>query len=183
VKEFFDQYVEFLIACFDTLNALYPLDMVTLHDDWGTQRDTFFSEKMMEELVFEPTKRFVDHVKSKGVIFEMHSCGAVMRFVPYMIDMGVDLMQLQRNAVDLPEIKRKYGDKIGFSASVEGLAFGVKHSDEDIIKAIQASVDLYCPGGGSYFGLFMPDPQQAWLAMTELYAYSREFYDKEQGRA
>ena len=73
VSEFFDVYIDFMISFFDKINSLYPLGMVTLHDDWGTERDTFFSEKMMEELVYEPTKRFIDHVKSKDVIFEMHA--------------------------------------------------------------------------------------------------------------
>jgi hypothetical protein len=37
-----------------------------MHDDWGHERDTFFSEKMMEELVYEPTKRIVQHVNPRA---------------------------------------------------------------------------------------------------------------------
>jgi len=182
VLDFFNVYIDFMIEFFDLINSLYPLGMVTLHDDWGTERDTFFSERMMEELVYEPTKRFIDHVKSKDVIFEMHACGNVTRFVPYMIDMGVDFMQIQRRAVDIPALKKKYGDKIGFNASLEGMEFGKKYNDEEIAKLVRDSVDIYAPYGGCYFGMFMPDPKDLWTALAELFAYSREFYDKEQGR-
>jgi hypothetical protein len=68
---FLDAFADFTIRYLDKLFSFFPLDMVTMHDDWGHERDTFFSEKMMEELVYEPTKRIVQYVKSKGAIFEL----------------------------------------------------------------------------------------------------------------
>ena len=183
VRDLLDRYADFVISLFDKIHSLYPVDMVTYHDDWGTERDTFFSEKMMEELVFEPTKRIVDHVHSKDVYFMMHSCGNITRFVPYMVDFHADMLQIQRRAVDIPELKRKYGDKIGFNAGLEGYDFGSTVSNEELVKIIQNSVDLYAPGGGLLAAMFMNDSEQLWTALSELYAYSREFYDKEQGRA
>ncbi|NLM83882.1 MAG: hypothetical protein GX189_04145 [Clostridiales bacterium] len=182
VRDFFEAYADFMIAFFDKINSLYPLDMVTLHDDWGTERDTFFSEKMMEELVFEPTKRIVDHIKSKGVIFELHTCGNVTRFIPYTIELGADILQLQRRAVDLPKLKEKYGDKIGFCSPLEGIAPGMSYPDEEIVAAVRRTVDLYAPGGGCYTSVFFREPEKMWLGLSELYAYSRELYDKQQGR-
>jgi hypothetical protein len=156
--------------------------MVTLHDDWGTERDTFFSEKMLMELVYEPTKKLIDHVKSKGVAFELHTCGNVTRFIPYTIDLGVDILQLQRRAVDLPALKEKYGDKIGFCAPLEGMTPGVDYSSDEVVSMVRKTVDLYAPGGGCYTSAFFREPEKTWLGISELYAYSREFYDKEQGR-
>jgi hypothetical protein len=182
VAEFFDAYADFMIAFFDKINSLYPLDMVTLHDDWGTERDTFFSEKMLMELVYEPTKKLIDHVKSKGVAFELHTCGNVTRFIPYTIDLGVDILQLQRRAVDLPALKEKYGDKIGFCAPLEGMTPGVDYSSDEVVSMVRKTVDLYAPGGGCYTSAFFREPEKTWLGISELYAYSREFYDKEQGR-
>ena len=183
VSEFFDAYSDFLISHFDKINSLYPLNLVTLHDDWGTERDTFFSEKMMEELVFEPTKKVVDHIKSKGVTFELHACGNVTRFIPYSIEMGAELLQLQRRAVDLPEMKKKYGDKIGFCAPIEGFDFTADYSQDEIIKLIRNSVDIYAPGGGCYTSAMFRDPEKQWTALSELHYYSRELYDAEQSRA
>jgi hypothetical protein len=87
VKDFFDYFIDFTIGYVDMICNRYPVDMITYHDDWGTERDTFFSEQMMEDLLLEPTKRLIQHIKAKNIVFELHSCGRIERFVPYMIDM------------------------------------------------------------------------------------------------
>ena len=182
VADFFSAYADFVISFFDKINSLYPLDLVTLHDDWGTERDTFFSEKMMEELVFEPTKKIVDHIKSKNVVFELHACGNVTRFIPHSIKMGAELLQLQRRAVDVPELKRKYGDKVGFCTQMEGFDFTKEYTQDEVISLVRNSVDLYAPGGGCYTSVMFREPEKQWAALAELHYYSRELYDKEQGR-
>lgn len=179
---FFERFVDHEIEWFDRLLTYYPLSMVTYHDDWGNEKDTFFSERMLEQMIYTPTKRLIDHIKSKGIVFELHSCGNIKRFIPYMIDMGVDFMQIQRRVVDFPAVKAQYGDKIGFCGGIEGLAFGAAPpSKEALIHMIRHTVDVLGKGGGLYTGLFLNDPEFAWAATSELYAYSREFYDRERG--
>ena len=182
VRAFNERFADHLIEYFDKIHSLYPVDMITYHDDWGTERDTFFSEKMMEELVFHPTKRIFDHIKSKGVSVLLHCCGNISRFVPYMIDMNADVLQLQRRAVDIPDLKRKYGNKIGLDYGFEGLDADSKISNERMVELIRASVDLFAPTGGYLASISLSEPEQVWLALNELYAYSSEFYDKEQNR-
>jgi uroporphyrinogen-III decarboxylase len=124
VRALLDRFADFEIELFDLLYALYPFNMVTYHDDWGTERDTFFSEKMMEEIVFAPTKRIIDNIRSKGVFFELHSCGNIKSVLPYMVELKADFLQIQRRAVNIPELKQMYGDKIGFNSGIEGLVPG-----------------------------------------------------------
>jgi len=178
VRAFLDKFADFTIEFFDLLYSLYPINMITYHDDWGTERDTFFSEAMMEEMVLEPTKRIVQHIKSKGVAFELHSCGCVGRFLPYMVDMGIDFLQLQRRANDIPALKAKYGDKIGFNTGLEGFERGTEVSREVLMNAIRNTVDIYGPNGGFYTSVTARDPELMWDAVQELYWYSREFYEK-----
>ena len=177
VAEFFEVYTDFMIRLFDRLYSLYPLDIITLHDDWGTERDTFFSEKVMEELVFEPTKRLIDHIRASGVFLEMHSCGNVTRFFPYMTMLGCDLAQVQRRAVDMPLMKEKYGDKIGFCAGLEGIDISKPPVPGEFLSAVRKTIDIYAPGGGSYINMFAADPKLIWDACAENYCYSRELYD------
>lgn len=177
IGDFFNAYADFMISFIDKIASLYPLDMLTLHDDWGTEKDTFFSERMMDELVFEPTKRIIDHIKSKNIVFQMHSCGNVTRFMPYMASLGVDFVQLQRRAVDLPAMKQKYENQFGFNAQLEGIVPGAPVTDEQIIEAVHNTVNTYGHNGGLYLGTSFPDPKQQWVAATELYAYSREYYE------
>jgi hypothetical protein len=181
VRAFLNRFADFTIEYIDKLAGLYPLNMITYHDDWGTEKDTFFGEKMMEEIVYAPTKRIVDHVKSKGIIFELHSCGNITRFLPYMIDLGINFLQIQRRAVDVPAMKKKYGDRIGFNAWLEGAEFGARYSKEDYTRMIRNSVDIYGKGGGAYMSVMERDPELLWHILSELYAYSREYYDNERG--
>jgi hypothetical protein len=176
VADFFNAYADFMIRFFDKINALYPLDIITIHDDWGTERDTFFSEKVMEELVFEPTKRILDHIKSHDIFIEWHTCGAVTRFFPYMVDLKCDIAQVQRRVVDMPKMKELYGDKIGFCAMLEGINPMVQPSHEEFIEAVRKTVDIYAPGGGSYLMMFTPDQQLLWDACAENYCRSREMF-------
>lgn len=182
VRDFFDRLAEHMIELVDLLCSLYPVNLMTIHDDWGTEKDTFFSPKMMEELVFEPTKRIIDHIRSKGVHFMLHSCGNITRFIPYMIDMGAELLQIQRRAVDIPAMKEKYGDRIGFNTGLESVIPGVPMPKEELLQKVRETVDIYGRGGGFTANLFERDPELLWDSAVELYAYSREFYDREQGR-
>lgn len=178
VRAFFERLADHMIEMVDLFCSLYPVHLMTIHDDWGTEKDTFFSPAMMEALVYGPTKRIVDHIKSKGVSFMMHSCGNVTRFIPYLVDMGVDLLQIQRRAVDIPAMKKKYGDRIGFNVGIEGLALDGVYTKKDIIKQVHQTVDTYGAGGGFYANVAGRDPEMIWDTICELYAYSREYYDK-----
>ncbi|MCL2365463.1 MAG: hypothetical protein FWC75_00250 [Oscillospiraceae bacterium] len=177
VLDFFNAYADFLIRCYDEISALYPLDIITIHDDWGTERDTFFSEKVMEELVFEPTKRIIDHIHANDCFVEWHTCGNVTRFFPYMHQLNVDIAQVQRRVVDFPKMKALYGDKIGFCAGPEGLDMTKPFTNEEYIGAIKRTVDIYGPGGGSYLMMFTPDEELFWDACAEGYYRSVELYE------
>jgi len=180
VRAFNERFADHLIEYFDLVFKLYPVDMISYHDDWGTERDTFFSERMMEDLIYEPTKRIIDHIKSKDVSFLLHCCGNITRFVPYMADLNIDLLQLQRRAVDIPALKHKFGDRVGFNYGFEGFeGFGADpgYSNEQMVKLIHDSVDLFGPSGGYLVSFFSGEPEVVWLVLNELYAYGREFYE------
>jgi len=183
---FFERYADYMIEKVNRMLELVPFDMITYHDDWGTEIDTFYSEKMFEELLFAPTKRVIDACKSTGAAFELHCCGRIERFLPYMVDLGVDYLQIQRRANNVPMIKEKYGDKLGYCAFIEHNgqtgADIANASVEELCGYIRETVDLYASGGGMYASSTGATDEHTWAATFELFAYSREFYDKEQGR-
>ena len=178
-KDFFWRFAQYMIDFFDMMDGLYPIDFVTWHDDYGTERDTFFSEKMMEELVLEPTKKLTDHIKKKGKILELHSCGKIERFIPHIIEMGVDFIWLQPRANDMVKIKAMYGDKIGFNFPLDGMIPGVEFTTEEIIQSVRSTIDKYAKGGGYYPLVRGNDLREVWTIASELYCYSREFYENQ----
>lgn len=178
VRDFLNAFADFEIKVVDKLLQHVPVDMMTYNDDWGTERDTFFSEKMMEEIVFEPTKKLFGHIKSKDVCLEHHCCGNIKRFLPYMLQLGADFIQIQARANDIRAYKKKWGDGIGFNIN----AMPTASDSESVIKSVRDMVDNYASGGGVYGTVFAAEPEAIWTATTELYYYSREFYEAEQGQ-
>ena len=179
---FFERYTDWMIEMFEILYERYPMNWVAFHDDWGTEKDTFFSPKMMEEMILEPTRRYINHLHAKGICVEHHCCGRIERFIPYMIDLGTDILQLQTRANDVPGMKRKYGDKLGFSCF---LPMFPQSMDEwpEYVKALHNEVDTFASGGGMYTQTIGGSNMELrWESIYELFCYSREFYDKEQGR-
>ena len=178
-RAFFDRFSDWIIWLIDKLSSLYPADMFTLHDDWGTEKDTFFSPSMMEELLFEPTKKIIDHVKGMGKLYQFHCCGKVDRFMPAMCELSPDLMQLQRRVNDTPKYKELYGDRLGFNTGLEGFVPGKDYSDRELADIVRSSADIYAAGGGYLPAIYSNSPDTLWKIYSELYAYSREIYEAE----
>ena len=187
VRDFLEAFVDYKSSLVDKLCEYLPIDFITYHDDWGTERDTFFGESMMESMVLEPTKRMFGHIHSKGIVVQQHSCGKIRRFIPYMIEAGVDFMQIQARANDVASYKEQWGDKIGMEVNI----MPTKGDLDSVLQCVHDMVDTYAKGGGVFGSIAtIPDPKSAkltpevlWAATEELYCYSREKYDAEQGRA
>ena len=177
-----DAIADNMIEKYDIVKACYPaLNMVTYHDDWGTERDTFFSESYFESMVYGPTKKIIDHIKASGdICFELHSCGKIERFMPYIVDLGVNLLQIQRRANDIPKLKEKYLDKIGYCCMIEGVASDTEIAKEERLARVRQTIDLYGKHGGLYVTPGAPpDNETMWDVCYEAYCYSREYFDKE----
>jgi uroporphyrinogen-III decarboxylase len=182
VRDFFGAFVDNLIERYDIFKEYYPdINVVGYNDDWGNERSTFFSAAYFESMVYEPTKKLIDHIKASGdVCFELHSCGKIESFVPYMIDIGADILQIQRRANDIPVLKEKYGDKIGFCCHIEGIEEKAVVSKEERLEKLRRTIDIYGRWGGLYllFGS-PPDSETLWDMCYEAYCYSKEKYDDE----
>lgn len=171
-RDFMMELSRFHCRMFDLISKHYPTDMILYHDDWGTERDTFFSEKMMEEIVYEPTELFFRHVQETSDIkINFHSCGRVERFMPYFVSLRADFVQLQARANDMKKYKALYGDKLGF----DFVTRSVEH--DAAIAAARDIVDNYAQGGGVFSTVFSGDERLLWDAIEELYCYSREYYE------
>lgn len=107
---YFNRMADFKIALIDKLVENYDVDTICYHDDWGHKTNTFFSEEVFEDIIFEPTKRIVDHVHSKGKFFTLHCYGKNEKLVPYMVKMGVDSWEsAQMDINDLPKLRNIVG--------------------------------------------------------------------------
>jgi uroporphyrinogen decarboxylase len=67
---------------------VYPIDLIDLHDDWGTQISSFMPVETWKQLLSEPIGRIAKHCKDKGIHAQMHSCGKIEAIVPEMVNAG-----------------------------------------------------------------------------------------------
>ena len=140
-------------ALFDRLTALYidmlehvlsfaRLDGLLLHDDWGSQRAPFFSPAVCRRMIAPHLKRLADYVHSRGLWFELHSCGLNEALVPVMIECGVDIWRPQ-HINDIPMLHERYGDRI--LLGMPGPNVTAESSDEEIRTAVTEFVERYAP--------------------------------------
>ena len=171
VKTFLDKlsdlYIKILGHCIDA----YPeLDGFSMHDDWGAQKDTFFSPELCAEMIVPAMRKVTDYLHSRGKTCELHSCGKNLKQVPNMIAAGWDAW-FPQNIVDSREVYELYGDKILVGVDpkidIEG------KTDDEIRAAAREFVDKYMQPGKPCFFAFSAATSNPVFG-EELYVYSRK---------
>jgi hypothetical protein len=133
----------------ENIKYLKP-DGVFHHDDWGTQISTFLSPDMFEEFYLEPYKQVYGYYKSHGAELIVHHCDSyAATLVPYMIEMGINIWQGPQSTNNLPELIKKYGDKITFMGGIDsGIVDRPDWTDEHIEEVVR---DVCRACGTKYF--------------------------------
>ena len=112
VAELFDRLSDLYIQIFrNALDCMPEIDGFCIHDDWGSQKDTFFSPSIVEEMIVPYMRRVTDYLHSRGKTCELHSCGQNYKQVPNMIKAGWDRWNPQPMN-DTYKIYDEYGDRI-----------------------------------------------------------------------
>lgn len=112
IKAFFDKATDLYIRIFEKFCTYFPgIHGFCIHDDWGSQQETFFSPSVVAEMIVPYMKRTTDFLHSKGKYCELHSCGQLMKQVPNIIAAGWD-MWCPQAMNDTHKIYDLYGDKI-----------------------------------------------------------------------
>ncbi len=173
VKDFFDKLSDFYIRLFDKYLTYYPqIDGFYIHDDWGAQRETFFSPEVAEEMIVPYMKRITEYLHSKNKYAELHSCGQLARQVPNIIKAGWDAWTPQV-ILDADELYAKYGDKLILGLGPDTLS--ADSTDEEQRKAARDYVRRFCdPARPSVLSSFGSTLKPAFF--EELYKESRLRY-------
>jgi hypothetical protein len=174
VKDFFDKLTDLYIKICDKMMVYFPnINGFNCHDDWGSQKETFFSPDVVEEMIVPYMRRLTDHLHTKGMICDFHSCGQILKQVPNMIKAGWDSWSGQPMN-DTEKAYELYGDKIIIGVLVKDL--NPDASEEELRAAARAYADKFCrPEKPSILngGYILPNAFR-----EELYKQSRINYSK-----
>lgn len=152
IEKLLDMILEFKLEMFDELYRRFGdrIDGLFCTDDWGTQNGTFISGKMFEDFFFERYRRMVEAVHGCGWHFILHSCGKVNDFVPYFIDLGIDVLNLQQpRAYGIEELGRQFAGKVCFLTTADIQATIPKGDPAEIREEVRQLVEHWStPDGG-----------------------------------
>lgn len=141
VKELFDKLSDLYIQIFDKFITLFPqVSCFYIHDDWGSQRETFFSPAVVADVLVPPTKKVTDFLHSKGKFADFHSCGQALKQIPNMIACGWDSWAGQPMN-DTQKIYELYGDKIIIGVIPD---IDPNWNEEQLRAAAREFVDKFC---------------------------------------
>ena len=168
VQRLFDRLADFYPKIIRKYKEYYHIDILTFHDDWGSQRAPFFSLDTVREMLVPYLKRIVDATHEMGITFELHSCGKNEMLVPAMIEAGVDMWNGQPMN-DKKMLVEKYGDKMIFGVAPDELTND--STEEEVRDACRKFIADYngyrVYGGHSANAMFAPKLREY------LYEFSR----------
>jgi len=177
VKALFDRLSDLYIKLIDKYLTYFPqIDGFCIHDDWGSQKDTFFSPATVKEMIVPYMRRVNDYLHSRGKFCDLHSCGQLYKQVQNIIDAGWDSWSGQLMN-DTRKIYEEFGDKIIIGVTPE-VFDPAATTEEDQRAAAREYANKFCnPDKPSTFN-FYGNAVLTRAYREELYVQSRKNYNR-----
>jgi uroporphyrinogen decarboxylase len=124
------------------------LDIGDMSDDLGTQTGPFVPPRIFTDLLLPQYKRLFKVYKDAGWLMAMHSCGCITKFLPELIEVGLDVLEPVQPCMDLSFIKKEYGKHLTFWGGIDTqqlLPFG---PPDDVRRDVAKAIRLMGKGGG-----------------------------------
>lgn len=127
------------------------VDMIWTGDDIGAQKEMMISPHMWRKYLKPRMANFISELKAVNpdIKIAYHSDGNIMRVIPDLIEIGVDVLNpIQPASMDPAQIKREFGDQLCFWGSIDEqhtLPFG---SASDVKAEVCQRLETVGRGGG-----------------------------------
>ncbi len=128
------------------------VQIVETCDDLGTQKNLLFSERSFRDIV-KPSRTELNNLikeKAPNAKIFLHSCGAISKIIPDLIDTGIDILNpVQPNAVgmDPSYLKETYGEQLCFHGCIDTqIAF--RGSNLDTETEVKNKINILHKNGG-----------------------------------
>ena len=147
--EFIEAYADYRIEQMEYIKKYLDVDFLMMHDDWGNQKNMFFSPEMWRKFFKEPERRMVKRCQELGMHYMHHSCGYIEPIIPDLVEIGVESWHGGAPVNDLKKIKAEYGDKLIFAGGVDPQVTDTGRATEEEIRAeVRRVIDTLGKGGG-----------------------------------
>jgi uroporphyrinogen decarboxylase len=131
------------------------IDSFSIWDDLAGQDGLLISKNQLEEFFLPWYKLFVQEAKKYDLIVLFHCCGSVHDLIPYLIDIGVDVLdpvQTSAREMDLETLKRRYGKNICLHGGIDVQYMLTQLSPFEIKEYVKNARRIYGNNGGIILG-------------------------------
>ncbi|MFA5818282.1 MAG: uroporphyrinogen decarboxylase family protein [Bacteroidales bacterium] len=119
IRKLIDMIVQYNIENTSKYIDCDDLDCVAFQDDWGEQYRLMVSPEMWYDFFFEGYKAMFQHAKKLGKYVYFHTDGHLLPVIPYLIEAGADIINIQSGCNDLQELRRLCLNKVTVSADID----------------------------------------------------------------
>ncbi len=128
----------------------YTFDALFWCDDMGYRGTQFFSRDMYRHQLLPVQQRAFDWAHAHGIKAHLHSCGNITRFLPDLVDAGLDCLNpLEVKAgMDAVAIKQQYGDRLALHGGINAVLWDQPEAIEAEMRRV---VPLLKQNGGYIF--------------------------------
>ncbi len=153
-----DRLVEFKSAFWErALKEIGDLvDVVIEADDLGGQNALLMSPRTYRSLIKPRHRRLFSAIKEQAPVKVFyHTCGAVRRIIPDLIDAGIDILnpvQISAADMNLRELKQEFGqDLVFWGGGVDTQGVLGTATPENVREHVRRNIEVLAPGGGFIF--------------------------------
>jgi len=146
VYDFFSAVADFKIELMKRLLQAYPVDMFVYSDDWGHQRNLFFSIDTWRSLIKPQMERITAFCDEAGVFLHMHSCGKIEDLIPDVIGAGIKHWTSCQTVNEIEGIIKKYGDRLTLTGGMDVFKYMGKVTPEEMDRIVGERIDRLCKG-------------------------------------
>jgi len=135
--------------------AASALDIFFVGNDFGTQRGPVMSVNLFRRFMFSHLARLARLGHDYGLKVMMHCCGGYAPLIPQMIEAGLDglhAVQPSCDGMDLPTLKRSFGDRILFNGAIDSHHVLIRGTPESVREDTRKVLDIMKAGGGYVAG-------------------------------
>jgi uroporphyrinogen decarboxylase len=161
------------------------IDIVMIGDDLAGQSGPLFSPNFYRKIVKPRQKKLVQHIKSlTDAKIWYHTCGACYKYIPELIDNGIDILnpvQIGLPSMEPKKLKEEFGKQLVFWGGGIDAQHVLPFAKPDEIKEyVRTNLEIFKPNGGYIFNnvhnIQVGVPPENIVALFDA-AYEFGFYD------
>ena len=157
VNEFLDGLQATMMDYVDIAGKRNDVDAIMIGDDYGQQRGLLMGPPLWRKFIKPRLAQVFNRIHELGKYTVVHSCGDNTDIMEELAEIGMDVFHpFQPEAMDIVEMKRRYGDRVTFNGGIGTQGPLVYGSPDDVRKDIRFALREIGRGGG-----FVIEPSKA----------------------